>query len=209
MTLTKIMFRYTIPQLVQLMGKSCTWKVKTNDKKLFFTFDDGPHPEITAWVLDELAKYQAKASFFCVGDNVRKYSETYKRILDEGHAVGNHTFNHINGWKHDNKTYFDNIDLCAQHIQSNLFRPPYGKLKLSQLNQIKKSFQIIMWDRLSQDFDPMLNIEESLKAMKKNVSTGHIFVFHDSEKAEKNLKVLLPQLLQHFSELGYSFEKLL
>jgi len=202
------MFHYTIPQLVQLMGKSCTWKVKTNDKKLFFTFDDGPHPEITAWVLDELAKYQAKASFFCVGDNVVKYPGTYKRIIAEGHAVGNHTFNHINGWKHDNKSFFENIDECAKYIDSTLFRPPYGKLKLSQFNHIKKSHQIIMWDRLSRDFDPMLDIEESLKAMKKNVSAGHIFVFHDSEKAERNLKILLPQLLKHFSELGYSFDSL-
>jgi peptidoglycan/xylan/chitin deacetylase (PgdA/CDA1 family) len=190
------------------MGKSCTWKVKTNDKKLFFTFDDGPHPEITAWVLDELAKYQAKASFFCVGDNVVKFPETYNRIIAEGHAAGNHTFNHINGWKHDNITYFKNIEACAKHIDSRLFRPPYGKLSLSQLNHLKKSYQIIMWDKLSRDFDPMLDIEESLNAMKKKVSTGHIFVFHDSEKAEKNLKILLPQLLMYFSELGYSFESL-
>jgi peptidoglycan-N-acetylglucosamine deacetylase len=202
------MFRYTIPQLVQLMGKSCTWKVKTNDKKLYFTFDDGPHPDITAWVLDELAKYQAKASFFCVGDNVSKYPETYKRILDEGHAVGNHTFNHINGWKHNHKSYFENIDLCAKYIDSSLFRPPFGKLSLTQLNHIKKTYQIIMWDKLSRDFDPKLDINESLDAMKKNVITGHIFVFHDSEKAEKNVKILLPQLLKHFSELGYTFDSL-
>jgi peptidoglycan/xylan/chitin deacetylase (PgdA/CDA1 family) len=158
--------------------------------------------------LDELAKYQAKASFFCVGDNVVKYPETYNRILAEGHAVGNHTFNHINGWKYDNKTYFGNIDECAKYIDSTLFRPPYGKLSLSQLNHIKKSYQIIMWDKLSRDFDPLLDIEESLNAMKKKVGTGHIFVFHDSEKAEKNLKILLPQLLKHFGEMGYSFDSL-
>jgi peptidoglycan-N-acetylglucosamine deacetylase len=143
-----------------------------------------------------------------VGDNVVKYPGTYKRIIAEGHAVGNHTFNHINGWKHDNKSFFENIDECAKYIDSTLFRPPYGKLKLSQFYHIKKSHQIIMWDRLSRDFDPMLDIEESLKAMKKNVSAGHIFVFHDSEKAERNLKILLPQLLKHFSELGYSFDSL-
>ena len=202
------MFQYTIPQLVQLMGKSCTWKVKTNDKKLYFTFDDGPHPEITAWVLDELVKYQAKASFFCVGDNVVKYPGTYKRIIAEGHAVGNHTFHHVNGWKHNNNSYFENIDECAKYIDSTLFRPPYGKLRLSQLIHIKKSYQIIMWDKLSRDFDPKLDINESLYAMKKNISRGHIFVFHDSEKAEKNLKILLPQLLMHFSELGYTFDRL-
>lgn len=108
-----------------------------------------------------------KQAFFCVGDNVSKYPETYKRILDEGHAVGNHTFNHINGWKHDNKTYFENIDECAKYIDSSLFRPPFGKLSLSQLNHIKKTYQIIMWDKLSRDFDPKLDINESLDAMKK------------------------------------------
>ncbi len=202
------MFQYTIPLLVQLMDKTCTWKVKTNDKKLYFTFDDGPHPEITDWVLHQLEKYNAKATFFCVGDNVKKYPVTYQKIITLGHAIGNHTFNHINGWKNDNKTYFNNVSKCAEYMDTKLFRPPYGKLKLYQKWQLKKQYKIIMWNKLSRDFEPNLNIEESLQAMKKNTKNGSIFVFHDSEKAEKNLKILLPQLLKYFSTQGYLFDSI-
>lgn len=201
------MFKYTIPVILQQLMPSYTWKVDTEDKQLFLTFDDGPHPEITPWVLTLLRQYNAKASFFCVGDNVRKYPEIYQQILAEGHAVGNHTFHHLNGWKTSNRLYLEDVRLAEKYIQSNLFRPPYGKMRRSQANMLKKNYRLIMWDRLSMDYKPDLNLEESLRQMKK-VSNGNILVFHDSEKAFKNLQVLLPALLEYYSKQSFTLSSL-
>jgi len=204
----KIMFKYKIPYILQLFYPNYTWKVNTQQKVVYFTFDDGPHPEITPWVLSELAKYNAKATFFMVGANIEKYPETFEKVIQSGNAIGNHTFNHLNGWKTKDENYFDNINKCKELIESNLFRPPYGRIKSKQAKHILNEFKVIMWDRLSRDYDINLNIEESLKAMKKLPSNGSIFVFHDSEKAFKNLKILLPELLNFYSLNGYQFEKL-
>jgi peptidoglycan/xylan/chitin deacetylase (PgdA/CDA1 family) len=202
------MFKYKIPYILQLFYPNYTWKVNTQEKVVYFTFDDGPHPEITPWVLSELAKYNAKATFFMVGANIEKYPETFEKVIQSGNAIGNHTFNHLNGWKTKDENYFDNINKCKELIESNLFRPPYGRIKSKQAKHILNEFKVIMWDRLSRDYDINLNIEESLKAMKKLPSNGSIFVFHDSEKAFKNLKILLPELLNFYSLNGYQFEKL-
>jgi peptidoglycan-N-acetylglucosamine deacetylase len=202
------MFKYKIPYILQLFYPNYTWKVNTQEKVVYFTFDDGPHPEITPWVLSELAKYNAKATFFMVGANIEKYPETFEKVTKSGNAIGNHTFNHLNGWKTKDENYFDNINKCKELIESNLFRPPYGRIKSKQGKHILNEYKVIMWDRLSRDYDINLNIEESLKAMKKLPSNGSIFVFHDSEKAFKNLKILLPELLNFYSLNGYKFEKL-
>lgn len=199
------MNNYTIPSLIPLLYPSCTWKVKTADKKVFFTFDDGPHPKITPWVLQQLKQFNATATFFCVGANVERYPETYRQLIEEGHTVGNHSFNHLNGWKTNTQTYIENIEKAAGFIDSSLLRPPYGRIRPAQLRALKKKYAVIMWNRLSCDYDKTLNLNESLTAMKQLPAAGNIFVFHDSEKAFDNLKVLLPELLNFFSGQGYSF----
>lgn len=204
----KIMFKYTIPHLLRWIFPNYTWKVKTTKKVVYFTFDDGPHPEITPWVLELLAAYKAKATFFMVGENIQKYPETFEQVKQSGNVIGNHTFNHLKGWKTNNDAYFQNIELCQQLTKTNLFRPPYGRIKNSQAKQIVKTHQIIMWSRLSRDYESNLNISESLKAMKLLPANGAIFVFHDSEKAFKNLQIILPQLLEFYSGEGYEFERL-
>jgi len=202
------MFKYKIPYILQLFYPNYTWKVNTQQKVVYFTFDDGPHPEITTWVLSELAKYNAKATFFMVGANIEKYPEIVEKVKQSGNAIGNHTFNHLNGWKTKDENYFENINKCKEFIESNLFRPPYGRIKSKQAKHILKKFKVIMWDKLSRDYDANLKIDESLKAMKTLPAKGSIFVFHDSEKAFKNLKILLPELLNFYSLKGYQFEKL-
>ncbi len=202
------MFKYKIPYILQLFYPNYTWKVNTQQKVVYFTFDDGPHPEITTWVLSELAKYNAKATFFMVGANIEKYPEIVEKVKQSGNAIGNHTFNHLNGWKTKDENYFENINKCKEFIESNLFRPPYGRIKSKQAKHILKKFKVIMWDKLSRDYDANLKIDESLKAMKTLPAKGSIFVFHDSEKAFKNLKILLPELLNFYSLNGYQFEKL-
>ncbi len=198
------MFKYTIPHVIKSLYPSCTWKVNTRDKVLFLTFDDGPHPTVTPWVLQQLLAYNAKATFFCVGDNVRKFPDTYRQIIEANHAPGNHTMHHLNGWKTPNDKYFENVSLGAGFIQSHLFRPPYGRIRFSQLQQLKKQYKVVMWSKLSRDYAPDLNIQESLHAMKQ-VQNGDILVFHDSEKAFENLRQLLPSLLDYYTKQGFTF----
>jgi peptidoglycan/xylan/chitin deacetylase (PgdA/CDA1 family) len=190
------------------MFPSITWKVKTPDKAVYLTFDDGPHPEITPWVLGELYKFNAKATFFCVGENVVKYPNVIKKILENGHAVGNHSFNHLKGWKTPNKVYFDNIEHCAQVLPSTLFRPPYGRITLSQFYQLKKKYQIVMWNILTRDYDANLDADEAFKKIIKYIGKGSVIVFHDSIKAKKNLKILLPKVLMYLNNNGYEMKSL-
>lgn len=186
------------------------WDMPTKEKKIYLTFDDGPHPEITAFVLDELKKYNAKATFFCIGKNVEAYPETYKRILMEGHATGNHTHNHLNGWKVEEKEYFENIAKAKKLIDSNLFRPPYGRLSNFAAKHLNENagFNIIMWTVLSGDFDVKLGGQECFKNVIKNTEAGSIVVFHDSEKAFTRMRYALPTSLEHFSKKGFLFEKI-
>jgi peptidoglycan/xylan/chitin deacetylase (PgdA/CDA1 family) len=197
------MFKYRIPSFIQKLFSSYTWKVKTKDKLLFLTFDDGPHPEITPWVLAQLQQYQAKASFFCVADNVRKYPQTYAQILASNHAVGNHTYHHKNGWYTKVHEYLTDVALAENFIQSQLFRPPYGRIKKQQATALLKQYAVVMWSHLSCDYSSTINIDESLNAMKK-VEPGSILVFHDSEKAFANLQIILPQLLQFYQQEGFT-----
>jgi peptidoglycan/xylan/chitin deacetylase (PgdA/CDA1 family) len=131
------MFIYRIPFFLQKLFPAYTWKVNTNDKQLFLTFDDGPHPQITPWVLNILAEFNAKATFFCVADNVKKYPNVYKQILSAGHSVGNHTYHHLNGWKNSTADYLADVQLAENYIDSNLFRPPYGRITLQQAKHLK------------------------------------------------------------------------
>jgi peptidoglycan-N-acetylglucosamine deacetylase len=195
-------------RFLQLFAPSLIWKIKTSEKKIFLTFDDGPVPDVTPWVLETLSKYNIKATFFCVGENVRRHTEIYSAIINAGHSTGNHTMNHLNGWQNTNENYFKNIKECSVYVNSALFRPPYGRIKFSQVSALKKEYRIIMWDVLSRDYDQSLGGKDCSDLVIKNSSPGSIVVFHDSLKAEKRLKEALPVVIEHFLKKGYSFEVL-
>lgn len=187
------------------------WRIKTGEKVLYLTFDDGPHPTVTPFVLDELMKYNAKATFFCLGKNVVVHPEIYKRILDEGHSVGNHTHNHLNGWKTRNRTYLEDIGRASDHIDSPLFRPPYGKISPLQSKRLssymrKQNTKVVMWDVLSGDFDLNISPEYCAWNVIRTSKAGSIIVFHDSGKAFPRIKYALPKTLQFFSEKGFRFQ---
>lgn len=202
------MYLVHTPQYVQALFPGLTWKMPTKEKEIYLTFDDGPIPGVTPWVLEMLRQYNAKATFFCVGDNVRKYPEIYEQVLEEGHAVGNHTLNHLSGWSTENISYFHNIRHCARVVNSGLFRPPYGKLRPSQVHFLQRHYHIIMWDVLSADFDRDVTPDECSQNVIQHAVPGSIVVFHDSLKAETNLRHALPAVLEHFSSIGYTFKAL-
>lgn len=184
---------------------SAVWRKCATEKKLYLTFDDGPIPELTPWVLDILKQHSIKATFFCVGDNVNKHPELYARILNEGHSVGNHTYNHVNGWNTDTNEYLENTEKCAQLVKSKLFRPPYGKLKPTQIKRITANYSIIMWDILSGDYDKNITPERCLLNVINNIRNGSIIVFHDNIKAKDNLQYTLPKFIEYALEKGYDF----
>lgn len=192
------------PQLLKRLYPSLIWDKPPEENGIYLTFDDGPHPDITPWVMDELERHNYKATFFCIGDNVKKFPETYDQILKRGHGVGNHTFNHLKGFRTDNTTYYHNISLCQEHVNSQLFRPPYGYIKRSQIRYLKSLYSIIMWSLLAEDWNPKLNIALKLDLLSRHSKKGDIIVFHDSVKAEKNLKILLPLYLQYLSEKKFN-----
>jgi peptidoglycan/xylan/chitin deacetylase (PgdA/CDA1 family) len=183
--------------------------VNGDEKILYLSFDDGPHPEATPWVLEQLRRYDARATFFCIGKNVKEYPEIYKRVLMEGHRVGNHTHNHLNGWKTNDAVYLENIREAAQVIDSNLFRPPYGRIKKFQRMLLMggaNPWSVIMWDVLSADFDKSISGKRCARNVIRNAQPGSIVVFHDSAKAFDRIRVALPAVLEHFSGLGFRFQ---
>lgn len=198
------------PWLLKKMYSSGIWDMPDREKVLYLTFDDGPHPEATAFVLDQLRKYNAKATFFCIGKNVVNHRDIYTNIINEGHRIGNHTYNHLNGWKTDDKKYFEDIAEARKYIDSNLFRPPYGKISKLQLKYLTESFKMkaIMWSVLSGDFDAAITSEKCLKNVLFSAKNGSIVVFHDSDKAFKHLQYCLPKTLAFFSDRGYRFDKI-
>ena len=202
------MYLVHTPQYVQALFPGLIWKMSGNRKEIYLTFDDGPIPEVTPWVLDTLRSFDAKATFFCVGDNVRKHPEIYDMVIHAGHTVGNHTLNHLSGWATENITYFHNIRHCARMVNSGLFRPPYGKLKPSQAQFLQRHYRIIMWDVLSGDFDRDIRPEDCAQNVIQHAEAGSIVVFHDSIKAEANLRHALPMVLEHFTREGYTFQSL-
>lgn len=200
------MFKHTIPSIFPLIAPNLTWKVKTNDKVLYITFDDGPHPTITPLVLNILDEYNAKATFFCVGENVTKYPDIFNQIINKGHAVGNHTYNHVKGWQTSDAAYLENIKKAAEVIPSNLFRPPYGRIKPSQIKLLKDHYRIIMWSILTRDYDKRLNPHNTIKQLNKLIKSGDVIVYHDSEKAQQNMLIMLKGVLQNFHQLQYTFK---
>lgn len=201
---TPTIFQYLFPQYL--------WKKKTEDKVIYLTFDDGPIPEVTPWVLNCLRDYNAKATFFCIGDNVRKYPDVFHSVVHAGHAIGNHTFHHFNGKSTADKEYLSSVVSCdkefeKQNVKTHLFRPPYGRLKASQRKALPER-EIIMWSVLSKDYLKSLKSDEILKASIQATEKGSIIVFHDSQKAFFNLSKVLPSYMKHFHQLGFRFDKL-
>ena len=196
------------PLALRLFYPDLLWRVNTTEPKLFLTFDDGPVPEVTPFVLDTLARWGVKATFFCVGENVQKHRQIFDRILAEGHAVGNHTYNHLKGWTTADEVYLDNVVKGKAATGSDLFRPPYGRVRKSQVKALAGLNRLVMWDVLSYDYDAMVAPEQCLKNVVNKVRTGSVIVFHDHVKAFKNLSYALPLALEHLLGLGWQFEVL-
>ena len=201
------------PLLLKKIYPSYLWSIDTKEKTLYLTFDDGPHPEITPFVLKQLKRYNALATFFCIGKNVVAHPAAYRQIQNEGHAVGNHTYNHLNGWKTENEIYLKDIAEASKVIDSSLFRPCYGRITSFQAKNLKpvmkgKEPTIVMWDVLSGDFDTDCIPQQCLANVVFASLPGSIIVFHDSEKAFPRLEYTLPKILNYFSEKGYLFKSL-
>ena len=202
------MYLVKTPNFIQTLFPNFVWKMPSEEKTIYLTFDDGPVPEVTPWVLDVLRDFQAKATFFCVGENVKDNPEILSSIIEDGHTVGSHTFNHLNGWSTDNIKYYHNVRRGAFEVKSELFRPPYGRLMPKQAMFLQRHYNIVMWDVLSGDFDPMISKETCLDNVIKNASEGSIVVFHDSQKAKEKLMYALPKALEHFAAEGYNFKSI-
>lgn len=191
-----------------------TWHKEVAEKTLYITFDDGPIPVVTPFVLEQLKAYNANATFFCVGDNLSKHPDIAKLLLDEGHVLANHTYNHLKGWLTPLNKYLNNIKQCEQELErlqvkNRLFRPPYGRITGKQAAQLRKDgYELIMWDVLTNDYDNSLAPEVCLRKSIQYTENGSIIVFHDSLKAQRNLTYVLPRYLEHFAAQGYTFKAL-
>ncbi len=200
------MYPIKIPTFLQHFFSNYLFRIPNTEKVIYLTFDDGPIPEVTPWVLGQLAAYRAQATFFMIGDNVQKYPTVYQQVMAANHRIGNHTFHHLNGWKTKNEVYFENVKKCAAFLDTELFRPPYGKLKPSQAQYLRNQYRIVLWEILSGDFDQAITSHQCLDNILKHATKGSIIVFHDSLKAEKHLRFVLPKVLKHFTEKGYIFK---
>lgn len=193
------------PKLYRSLYKGSHWRFRKNEKVVYLTFDDGPVPEITPWVLDLLDKYKIKAAFFCVGDNVRKYPEIFQMVKDRGHIVGNHTYHHIQGWKVTTPGYLKDVDLADELIKSKFFRPPHGHMRLPQFYFLRSKYKVIMWDVVTRDYSKLKTSDEVFEIVKKYTRPGSIIVFHDSIKAGDRMKESLPRAIEWLLENGYRF----
>lgn len=205
------MIPHRTPFFLPLLYPSLIWRMPADKQELYLTFDDGPINGPTEFVLEVLAKTSAKATFFCIGDNIRKHPEVFKKIIEQGHTIGNHTFNHLNGWKTSIDLYLNNIGLFEEQLLkvncqlSTILRPPYGKITIKQIKALNQ-YRIIMWDVLSQDYNKNISPEKCLRNTIAVTRPGSIIVFHDSLKAEKNLKYVLPRYIDHFAQKGFLFK---
>ena len=204
-------------RLVKWLFPNYIWTIPNQQNKIYLTFDDGPTPEITDWVLNELKKYNVKVTFFCIGDNVKKYPTIFEDLIKQGHSIGNHSFNHLDGFKTPTNLYLQNIELCEKEFQkksnfisdNKIFRPPFGKITPFQSHKLRSlDYKIIMWDVISYDFDQNFSKENCLKKVLNNTTSGSIIVFHDSVKAFENLQYVLPKALELFSKKGFVFENI-
>ena len=200
------MFIEQVPGFVRNLFPKALWRMNPDEKAVYLTFDDGPIPVITPWVVDLLGHYGIKATFFMVGDNVRKHPQEYKLVVDAGHRVGNHTFNHLKGLFTDTREYIENVEKTDALIHSNLFRPPHGMLRRSQYKELSKRYQFVMWDLVTRDYSKRLSGEEVLGILKRLVRNGSIITFHDSLRSEENLKYALPRAIEWLLEQGYEFK---
>lgn len=202
------MYLIKTPGFVKEFFPQLIWDSPQPNPTIYLTFDDGPHPDITPEVLDLLDRYHAKGTFFCVGENIDKYPETFKILQDRRHGIGSHTYNHLNGWATDNDDYFKNVNRAASLTGTTLFRPPYGRIKPSQVSHLQHKYQIVMWTVLSGDFDKTLTGTQCFENVRKNTGSGSIVVFHDSVKAADRVLHALPKVLDYFTEQNYAFASL-
>ena len=200
------MYLVKTPKLIQSIFPNFIWKMPQSERNIYLTFDDGPIPEVTPWVLDQLRQYDAKATFFAVGENIKRHPEIFNAVVEDGHAIGSHTYNHLSGWATDNLPYFLNVKKAAALTGTNVFRPPYGRLKPSQMTFLTRHYQIIMWDVLSGDFDNKISKEQCLDNVILSAGNGSIIVFHDSLKSQEKLDYVLPKVLEYYAQRGYSFQ---
>jgi len=205
---------YRTPFFLPWLYPQLVWRIPVNEKKIYLTFDDGPVPGPTEFVLDVLSKFKIKATFFCIGDNVAKHPEVFNRLVSEGHQVGNHTQNHLKGWSTDLRKYIDNVKSCEDALSTRiqnpessvpLFRPPYGRITRKQIQSLP-DYRIIMWDVLTHDYNKAISEQQCLINSIKATRPGSITVFHDSVKAERNMKYVLPKYIEHFQSKGYRFD---
>ncbi|MFA5541939.1 MAG: polysaccharide deacetylase family protein [Bacteroidales bacterium] len=197
-----------IPKLIQYLLYYFEFKIKGENKTLYLTFDDGPIPEVTPEVLDILDKYNAKATFFCVADNIKKHPEVFQSIIDRGHRLGNHTYHHIKGWETPNNEYFEDIERANQLVNSNLFRPPYGRIGFFQVRELRKKYRLILWSVLSYDYSGKLSKEKVWDNIRKSVTDNDIILFHDNIKARDNMIFALNNTLLYFSKKGFQFKSI-
>lgn len=199
---------FRTPSIFPLLYPRLTWRMPAVEKKIYLTFDDGPVPGTTPFVLEQLKKFNARATFFCIGQNVIKHRAEFNQVLEAGHAVGNHTFNHVRGWGSSSEAYYQDVEKCREVVGNTpLFRPPYGRITRAQIDRLN-DYRIFMWDVLSFDYSSAISQERCLRGTIQAVRPGSIVVFHDSYKAEKNMAFTLPRFLDHFSERGFQFETL-
>ena len=202
------LYPHRIHRMVQKLAPGLMWHVETTEKEVYFTFDDGPHPEITPWVMDQLEAYNGKGTFFMVGDNAVKYPEVVQQVLDRGHAIGNHTHHHIKGWNTGVEAYVADVQKAQAHLPTALFRPPYGRITPAQVRALKPHFTIVMWEVLTGDFDRYITAVDCTRAVVKHTRPGSLVVYHDSEKSFPRLRESLPAALQALQAKGYSFKAL-
>ena len=201
------MFIEQPPQIIRYLYPSAIWRMDKDKKAVYLTFDDGPIPRVTPWVLDVLDKYGIKATFFMVGDNIRKHPDEFRMVVERGHRIGNHTFNHIRGLSYDINSYLENTDkACRMMMNTDLFRPPHGYMSPKQYAELKKRYKIIMWDLVTRDYNRKFTGEQILQKVKKYARNGSIITFHDSLKSEENIRYALPKSIEWLMEQGYEFK---